>query len=312
MSRYWVMAPYHADQPEIWERVWQFNLDNGLISIGWKELGDFSEYREEELREAIENTYPNESTANKTRIFNMLWDFYHNIEDGDIVIARRGRKKIAAIGTVKGKAYYSHAKNAEAIGTNNYYSNHLDIQWHDTPRDKAFDHIVFGMQTLYGISEARYKTLVDEDDGEVVEEDIKNLLEFRLEKYLEDFIVTNFDHIFKDELGLYIDPQENVKGQQYATDVGIIDILAQEPNTNSFVVIELKKGRESDKVVGQILRYMGWVSENLCKNGQSVKGLIICREADVRLSYALKTINNITVKYYRVDFRLSDTPFKGG
>ena len=139
---------------------------------------------------------------------------------------------------------------------------------------------------------------------------VKNQTEFFLEKYLEDFIVTNFDNIFKDELALYIDPQEKVTGQQYATDVGIIDVLAQEPSTNSFVVIKLKKGRESDKVIGQVLRYMGWVSENLCKDGQLVKGLIICRDTDIRLSYALKTISNVTVKYYQVDFRLSDIPFK--
>ena len=40
------------------------------------------------------------------------------------------------------------------------------------------------------------------------------------------------------------------------TEVGTIDILADEPDTNSLVVIELKKGRESDKVVGQTLRYI--------------------------------------------------------
>jgi RecB family endonuclease NucS len=30
-----------------------------------------------------------------------------------------------------------------------------------------------------------------------------------------------------------------------------------------FVVVETKKGKESDKVVGQIQRYMGWVKRNL-------------------------------------------------
>ncbi|NIT56038.1 MAG: hypothetical protein GWN00_07305, partial [Aliifodinibius sp.] len=235
MPRYWVIAPYHSDQPEIWQRVWQFDLDNGLISIGWRELGDISEYNEEELRAAIERTYPNGSAGNKTKIFNMLWDFYHSIQEGDIVIARRGRKKIAAIGMVTRTAYYSHAKNAEASGVDNSYSNHIDVRWCDAPRDKVFDRIVFGMQTLYEIGESQYKTLVDETEGEEVEEDIENQTEFVLERYLEDFIVTNFDNIFKGQLTLYVDPEENVIGQQYATDVGIIDVLAQELSTNSFV-----------------------------------------------------------------------------
>ncbi|MCK6630331.1 MAG: PDDEXK nuclease domain-containing protein [Anaerolineae bacterium] len=313
MPRYWVIAPYHADRPETWEKIWQFDLKNSLISIGWNELEDISGYSAEELKAAIERIYPNDSPATKTRNFNMLWDFYHNIQAGDIIIARKGRKRIAAVGTVTKTAYYSHAKNIEASGANNYYSNHIDVHWHDAPRDKVFDRIIFGMQTVYEIEESLFKSLVGRTDGagEVVEEGIENQTEFILEKYLEDFIVTNFDQIFKGQLVLYIDPEENTVGKQYATDVGIIDILAQEPSTNSFVIIELKKGRESDRVIGQILRYMGWVSENLCKNGQTVKGIIICRDADVRLSYALKPVsNNITVKYYRVDFKLSDTPFK--
>ena len=71
-------------------------------------------------------------------------------------------------------------------------------------------------------------------------------------------------------------------------------------------MIELKKGRSSDDVVGQILRYMGWVKEHLCKVNQSVKGLIICKEPDPRLSSAIKMTKRIDVKYYSVSFKLLD------
>ena len=89
--------------------------------------------------------------------------------------------------------------------------------------------------------------------------------------------------------------------------MGRIDILAQEAGTNAFVVIELKKGLGVDAVVGQTLRYMGWVKENLCRDAQAVKGMIICKDSDLRLSYALKMVSNVTVKYYSVDFKLSDS-----
>ena len=82
---------------------------------------------------------------------------------------------------------------------------------------------------------------------------------------------------------MYVDA-EGADGQQFDTDIGPIDILAVEPKSNSFVVIELKKGRPSDQVIGQILRYMGWVKKNLCKDGQAVKGLIICHDPDLKLS----------------------------
>lgn len=203
------------------------------------------------------------------------------------MLVRRGRKKIVAVGAVIRQAYFD---NNKAKGIDSKHSSYLDVHWHDSPRDIEFDRMIFGMQTIYEISGSQYQELVGEQPVIVTEpeEDIENKTEFVLEKYLEDFIVSNFAAIFRNELVLYRDPEENVIGQQYATDVGTIDILAQEPKTGNFTVIELKKGRESDKVVGQTLRYMGWVQENLCKDGEMVKGLIICKDIDSKMAYALK------------------------
>ncbi len=58
---------------------------------------------------------------------------------------------------------------------------------------------------------------------------------------------------------------ESIPG--HAAFLAATQILAVEPKTHSFVVIELKKGRPSDQVIGQVLRYMGWVKKNLCAGG---------------------------------------------
>jgi hypothetical protein len=50
---------------------------------------------------------------------------------------------------------------------------------------------------------------------------------------------------------------------------------------------------------------MGWVKENLCDKGQQVKGLIICRDPDPKLSYALAMTKDIEVQYYTVSFKLT-------
>lgn len=312
MPRYWVIAPYHADEPDAWERVWKFDVENGMISIGWAALGDVSSLTEEALLDLVARTYDC-SPAEAKPACRMMHKFYHSVTPGDMVIARRGTKKLAGIGTVKRAAYHDPNKNAETIRLDNPYPNHIDVVWADVPRDKSFSAPVFGLQTIYEIGEDKFRALTDGNvianvQPAVVEEGVQDQAEFLLEKYLEDFIVSNFDTIFKRKLVLYSDPATGTVGQQFETDVGVIDILAQDPASNSFVVLELKKGRESDKVVGQVLRYMGWVAEHLCKPEQDVRGIVVCKEPDERLKYALKMARNVSVKFYKVDFQLQDQP----
>jgi RecB family endonuclease NucS len=84
----------------------------------------------------------------------------------------------------------------------------------------------------------------------------------------------------------------------------VIDFLCKDGRSGDFVVIELKKGRGSDRVLGQCQRYMGWVQENLAARGERVRGLIIAPEQDERLRYALKVAPNVDILCYRVSFQL--------
>ena len=308
MPNYWVIAPVESKDAQLFDKVWQFDLENDLISIGWSELGDISKMSREALFEAVAKTFPDRATG---LITNMLWAFYHKISPGDFVIARRGRKILVAVGNVVRGGFFDTGRNPYLKPPGYTHSNFLGVDWQPQPRDKTFKDIVFPMQTLTEISEADYRKLTGPDDQD--ENEVEPSLDqidrnaFVLEKYLEDFIVTNFKAIFKGKLQIY-ETAEGAAGQQYATDIGKIDILAIEPESKKFVVIELKKGRPSDQVVGQVLRYMGWVKKNLCKDGQDVKGLVICSDPDPKLSYALEMTRNISVRYYSVSFDLRETP----
>ena len=130
---------------------------------------------------------------------------------------------------------------------------------------------------------------------------------FALEKHLEDFLVQNWKQT---ELGKNYDIYEEdgeLVGQQYQSDTGPIDILAISKDKKELLVVELKKGRVSDSVVGQIQRYMGYVQEELAEEGQKVKGVIIALEDDLRIKRALAVTANIEFYKYQVSFRL----FKG-
>ena len=306
MPRYWVIAPVESKPPELFDRVWQFDSANNCISIGWSGLGDISQLSKDALAAKIAKACPAKPAQTKSLITNMNWSFFHEIKPGDIVIARRGRKILAAVGKVTSRATYSPGKSP--VHTDCHF---MQVEWQDSPRDKAFPTVVFPMHTLAEFSEDEYRAVVSENLSEMsISEEpvaVTDRTEFVLEKYLEEFIVSNFDVIFQRKLELFTDSEGNI-GQQYTTEIGPIDILAYEPKTKTFVVLELKKGRPSDQVVGQVLRYMGWVKQNLCTEGQSVRGIVICRDKDPKLLYALGMVNNVEVKYFRVSFELRDAP----
>lgn len=127
---------------------------------------------------------------------------------------------------------------------------------------------------------------------------------FAMEKHLEDFLVQNWAQT---ELGreydIYQEDGDDV-GQQYQTDTGPLDILAVSKDKRRLLVVELKKGRASDAVVGQTLRYMGYVKEELAEEGQEVRGVIIALEDDIRIRRALAPLNHIEFYRYRIDFKL--------
>ncbi|MEY4918081.1 MAG: hypothetical protein RL616_1994 [Verrucomicrobiota bacterium] len=136
------------------------------------------------------------------------------------------------------------------------------------------------------------------------DETVEDASVFALEKHLEDFLVQNWKQT---ELGknysIYEEDGELV-GQQYPSDTGPIDILAISKDKKELLVVELKRGRASDVVLGQVQRYMGYVQEELAENGQKVKGVIIALEDDVKIRRALAVAQNIEFYRYQVSFKL--------
>jgi len=136
------------------------------------------------------------------------------------------------------------------------------------------------------------------------DETVEDPSTFALEKHLEDFLVQNWNQT---ELGRKYDiyqEEGELVGQQYPSDTGPIDILAVSKDKKELLVVELKKGRASDNVVGQIQRYMGYVLEELAEEGQAVKGVIIAMEDDIRIRRALSVASNIEFYRYQVSFKL--------
>lgn len=120
----------------------------------------------------------------------------------------------------------------------------------------------------------------------------------RAESELHAYLSDNLDVI---ENGLRpFDPENYI---EYRTDDGgRIDLLCRDIEDN-VVVVELKRGKADDEVIGQLARYMGWAREVLGDDG-TIRGVIIANVVSQRLRRAASVVPNVRLVSYSVEFRL--------
>ncbi|MFH0411698.1 AAA family ATPase [Corynebacterium sp. L4756] len=96
--RYWVYAP--GEQASKWAEF----SDEGIMAIGWPELGKLSDYESrEEIRVKLTEENPGTRRTNEAKI---VWDFHNEMAIGDIVYAKLGRAKILGRGVVSSNPRY--------------------------------------------------------------------------------------------------------------------------------------------------------------------------------------------------------------
>ena len=104
---------------------------------------------------------------------------------------------------------------------------------------------------------------------------------FVLESGLEEAVKANLS-----QLGLTLADESIQQQCDMGIGVGRSDLICRDAKEN-YVVLELKANQSSDIVVGQILRYMGYVRENWAtKEGKNVLGIILTPSFDEQLRLA--------------------------
>jgi len=186
-------------------------------------------------------------------------------------------------------------EEAERIASIKHKITSSDLNHGRTIRYLAEIEIFKEVKRLLDVSDYFYVNNVLWYEYKRIEEDIDfdvPLSSISIEADLRTYIANN-PHVIESGLTL-------IKEEYDTREIGRIDVLLKDRN-NTHIVIETKKGRSSDKVVGQILRYMGWVQYNL---HDDVKGVIVLAEPDQRLEYALVPLPNVRLLYYKVNFEL--------
>jgi restriction system protein len=232
-----------------------------------------------------------------------LWTIAKGINDGDIVLCPDGLGAYR-VGEVSGSYYYEPGK----ILSHRRAVIWLNVEINRKSMSEALRNSTGSIGTVANVSEHgdEIERLLN---GAVApklystDASIENASEFALEEHLEEFLIKNWSNT---ELGKEYDiyEEDGEKAQQYQTDTGKLDILAISKDRKTLLVVELKKGRASDCVVGQTLRYMSYVNEILAEDNQSVHGAIIALEDDNKIKRALSMVSNIEFFRYQIDFRL--------
>ena len=110
--RYWTYSP--GDGAAIWDECY----NNGIMAIGWDELGDLSQYQSrDEIKKALqENGDPSKKYTNSTLA---TWQFTKEMKPGDVIFAKKGLRFVIGCGVVESDYIYdskrAHYKNIRKV-----------------------------------------------------------------------------------------------------------------------------------------------------------------------------------------------------
>ena len=250
------------------------------------------------------NKNPDKSKVTAGLACGAVWTVSKGMNIGDILLCPDGQRNYK-IGKISGNYFYD--------ATIPSLLHRRSVEWLpvSVSRDEMSQELKNSTGSIGTVSDiSKYSIEIDKFiDGDSpikissTDSEIENPSMFALESHLEHFIIENWEQtILAKDYDIFQDGE--LTGKQFPTDTGPIDILAISKDKKELLVIELKKGRASDSVVGQIQRYMGYIKDEFLESGQKVKGIIIALENDTKVKRALSVTNDIDFYQYKINFDL--------
>jgi hypothetical protein len=126
--------------------------------------------------------------------------------------------------------------------------------------------------------------------------------EFAYEHDLRDYLAKNL-HLIESGLSLYKD-DDGVTGVEYPAGGRFIDILAVD-GQGDYVVIELKVFKGYDRVMGQLLRYLGWIEQHHAEPNRRVRGVIVAKQVSEDLRLACRRVQGVKLFEYTLSVALT-------
>lgn len=137
-ARTWLMSTGEG------RRMWSEFLDGDIVAIGWDFLGDLTEYPDKEaISQAITDHTDRENPVNDALA---CWQFSHEMEEGDLVIAKHGRSRLLGLARVEG-GYFHDLERGE-------YQKTRPVEWKRTGLWEIPDGLQTTNKTLTDITDS--------------------------------------------------------------------------------------------------------------------------------------------------------------
>jgi 5-methylcytosine-specific restriction enzyme B len=112
-TRVWLISPGEG------ARHWRAFQEDGIVAMGWDYLGDLTEYGSREEVQAV--IAEKEGKENPIMVSLAVWQFAHEMAEGDVVVAKRGRGRLLGWGRITGP--YEHDPDRSE------YRNLRSVRW---------------------------------------------------------------------------------------------------------------------------------------------------------------------------------------
>lgn len=171
--RYWLYAP--GRNAVMWEEFYE----QGIMGIGWNELGDLNVYTSKnEIRDKL-CEINNDDTTHMNSVC-AVWQFAHEMKKGDVIFIKRGKSEILGRGIVESDYEYDNEKD---------YPNIRRVKW--THKIEQQIDKVFPVKTLTDITDytdftESIKALFEDDDPSDIDDSENSISHSKYTK--EDFL----------------------------------------------------------------------------------------------------------------------------
>lgn len=144
IKRYWLIAPGEGGY------LWDDFYKKGIIGVGWDKMDDLSKYSSrEDIRGDLKKYYPEGSKSQNNNSL-CLWQFSHEMKEGDIIIAKRGISEYIGYGIITSEYIFDDTRRE---------AKHLrKVQWKKSGSWEETVHQIV-MKTLTDIT--KYPEYVD-------------------------------------------------------------------------------------------------------------------------------------------------------